>query len=151
MKMIYIKTLIIFLVNTPVFALSQANNCKSNFPSILFRGDEIVLRNQSFPLLSIIADSIKQYPQCNLKVKGYADGTKQGFQKSWDRVYATIKYLTEKQGISENRFIFDSGNSDGNYNSVDISATSENGPNMVPAPHPNLRYSSKSPSIRRQK
>ncbi len=47
-------------------------------------------------------------------------------------------YLTEKQGISESRVIFTYG-MEGSGTSVDLVPTTEEGPNTVPAPHPNLK------------
>ena len=52
------------------------------------------------------------------------------------------EYLVEKQGISQDRFIFSYGE-EGEANTVDLSSTREDGPNTVPAPHPNLQNSSK--------
>jgi OmpA-OmpF porin, OOP family len=46
--------------------------------------------------------------------------------------------MVERQGISEDRFIFDYG-TEGDVNTVDLMGTTEEGPNTVPAPHPNLR------------
>ena len=57
---------------------------------------------------------------------------------SWDRVNAVMKFLVEKQGIADNRIIFEYG-TEGDPNTVDLMPTTENGPNSVPAPHPNLQ------------
>ncbi|MBC7587446.1 MAG: hypothetical protein H7178_03720, partial [Chitinophagaceae bacterium] len=59
-------------------------------------------------------------------------------QMSWERVNAIIKYLVEKQGISESRLIFSYGQ-EGDADTVDLQGTTEDGPNTVPAPHPNLK------------
>ncbi|MFN5762284.1 MAG: hypothetical protein ACK44U_09405, partial [Sphingobacteriales bacterium] len=60
---------------------------------------------------------------------------------SWDRVNAVINFLVEKQGISSDRFIWKYGQSEGDQNTVDLRGAEqgEDGPNTVPAPHPNLR------------
>ena len=52
-----------------------------------------------------------------------------------------INYLVEKQGISSDRLIFKYGEVGGDCNTVDLRAADVNdeGPNTVPAPHPNLR------------
>jgi OOP family OmpA-OmpF porin len=51
-----------------------------------------------------------------------------------------INYLVEKEGISSDRFIFRYGQSGGDENTVDLKdGSNEEGPNTVPAPHPNLR------------
>ena len=71
---------------------------------------------------------------------GYCASSKSEQQLSWDRVNAVINYLVEKEGISADRFIFKYGQEGGDCNTVDLrDGTQEEGPNTVPAPHPNLR------------
>lgn len=81
---------------------------------------------------------IKENPECKIKVLGHGTASKIDQQLSWDRVNAVIRYLIEKAGISETRFIFEYG-TEGDLNTVDLSFTSEDGPQTLPAPHPNLR------------
>ena len=69
---------------------------------------------------------------------GYGASSKAAQQLSWERVNAVIKYLVEKQGVAESRFIFTYGQN-GDANTVDLQGTTEEGPNSVPAPHPNLK------------
>ena len=77
---------------------------------------------------------------CKVAVSGYGESSKKAQQLSWDRVNAVIKYLVEKEGISEDRFIFKFGLGEGDDNTIDLKdGTGEEGPNTVPAPHPNLR------------
>ena len=73
-----------------------------------------------------------------MKVIGYGTSSKSAQQMSWERVNAVIKYLVEKQGISESRLLFFYAQ-DGDANTVDLQGTLEDGPNTVPAPHPNLK------------
>jgi outer membrane protein OmpA-like peptidoglycan-associated protein len=85
------------------------------------------------------AQQLNANPNCHVKVVGYsAETSKQSQQLSWDRVNAVIKYLVEKQGISESRIIFSYGMS-GDANTVDLQPTTDSGPNTVPAPHPQYR------------
>ena len=56
--------------------------------------------------------------------------------RSWQDELEDV--LVEKQGISESRLIFVYGEN-GDANTVDLQGTTEDGPNTVPAPHPNLR------------
>jgi hypothetical protein len=74
-------------------------------------------------------------------VIGYCASSKSEQQRSWDRVNAVINYLVEKEGISGDRLIFQYGQEGGDCNTVDLraAAAGEEGPNNVPAPHPNLR------------
>ena len=68
------------------------------------------------------------------------DTNKSMQQLSWDRVNSIINYLVEKEGISSDRFIFKYGEAGGDVNTVDLrDSQNEEGPNTVPAPHPNLR------------
>ena len=91
-------------------------------------------------LLATIAEKMRNNPNCKVAVIGYGESSKSAQQLSWDRVNAVIKYLVEKEGISSDRFIFRYGQSGGEENTIDLKdGTGEEGPNTVPAPHPNLR------------
>ena len=49
--------------------------------------------------------------------------------------------MVDKEGISQDRFIFNYGQQGGDCNTVDLRAAGEGetGPNRVDPPHPNLR------------
>lgn len=119
----------------PAEATPQCNI--GSLPSIQFKG-KATLSKDAQNILNGVAARINANPSCNIKVIGYAASSKASQQLSWDRVNAVIKYLVEKQGVSENRFIFTYGQ-DGDANTVDLQGTLEAGPNTVPAPHPNLK------------
>lgn len=109
-------------------------------PSVNFRGKSITLSNDAKALLSSAAQQIKANPNCKIAVVGYCSTNKSEQQLSWDRVNAVINYLVEKEGISSDRFIFKYGETGGECTTVDLrDGTGEEGPNTVPAPHPNLR------------
>jgi OOP family OmpA-OmpF porin len=82
---------------------------------------------------------IKASPICKVKVIGHPAADKVSQQLTWERVNAIIKYLVEKQNIAESRFIFTYDGGNGDQNTIDLQGTMEDGPNTVPAPHPNLR------------
>jgi len=108
-------------------------------PSIHFTGkNNSKLDKEALGLLAGIAQKMKDNPNSRVKVIGYGSTDKKAQQASWEKVNAVIKYLVEKQGIAENRFIFTYGQ-DGDANTVDVQFTAEEGPNTVPAPHPNLK------------
>ena len=112
--------------------------CSINaLPSVQFKGSA-KLTNDAEIVLASAATSLKSNPDCKMKVIGYGASSKSAQQLSYDRVNAVIKYLVEKQGISESRLIFVYGQ-DGDANTVDLQGTTEDGPNTVPAPHPNLK------------
>lgn len=108
-----------------------------DLPSIVFKkGAQLSREAQS--ALAAAAAKIKANPSCKVKLIGYGTSSKNAQQLSWERVNAVKKYLIEQQGISETRIIFSYGQ-DGDANTVDIQATTEEGPMNLPAPHPNLK------------
>jgi len=111
-----------------------------DLPSITFSGRAVTLTNDAKALLASVAQKMRNNPNCRVAVIGYGESSKAAQQLSWDRVNAVINYLVEKEGISSDRFIFRYGQGEGAENTVDLrDATGEEGPNTVPAPHPNLR------------
>lgn len=111
-----------------------------DLPSITFPGRTVSLDNDSKAVLASVAEKIRNNPNCKIAVIGYGESSKSAQQLSWDRVNAVINYLVEKEGISADRFIFKYGEGGGDPNTVDLrDGTAEEGPNAVPAPHPNLR------------
>jgi OmpA-OmpF porin, OOP family len=117
-----------------------AKECNVSLPSVTFKAGSNKLSKDAEAVLAAAAAQVKANPSCNVKVIGYGASDKRSQQLSWDRVNAIIKYLVEKQGIAEDRFIFTYGQ-DGDANTVDLEGTVENGPNTVPAPHPSLKKS----------
>jgi outer membrane protein OmpA-like peptidoglycan-associated protein len=111
-----------------------------NMPSITFKGHTVTLSKDNQALLASAAAQLRDNPNCKIAVIGYGESSKAAQQLSWDRVNAVINYLVEKEGVSSDRFIFRYGQSGGDENTVDLrDGTGEEGPNTVPAPHPNLR------------
>jgi hypothetical protein len=111
-----------------------------DLPSITFKGRSINLSHDAEALLATVADKMRNNPSCKVAVIGYGESSKSAQQLSWDRVNEIIKYLVEKEGISSDRFIFRYGQEGGDENTIDLKdGTGEEGPNSLPAPHPNLR------------
>jgi outer membrane protein OmpA-like peptidoglycan-associated protein len=111
-----------------------------DLPSITFRGRSVNLTKDHKALLATVAQKMRDNPNCKVAVIGYGESSKAAQQLSWDRVNAVINYLVEKEGVSSDRFIFRYGQSGGEENTIDLKdGTGEEGPNTVPAPHPNLR------------
>ncbi len=108
-------------------------------PSVSFGGSAIALSSTATSVLDGAAAQIKANPLCRICVVGHGGASKREQQLSWDRVNSVINYLVEKQGIGRDRFVFKYGE-DGDKNTVDLQDCSgEDGPNMVPAPHPQYR------------
>jgi len=110
----------------------------SDLPSITFKKGA-KLSTDATKLLDAAAAKIKANPDCKVKVVGHPTASKAAQQLSYDRVESVIKYLVDKQGISESRFIFSYDGGAGDANTIDLLGTLEDGPNTVPAPHPNLK------------
>lgn len=108
-----------------------------SLPSVQFKGSAKLSKENEIVLANAAA-KINANPNCKVKVIGYGASSKSAQQLSWDRVNAVIKYLVEKQGVAESRFIWSYGQ-DGDVNTVDLQGTIEDGPNTVPAPFPNLK------------
>jgi hypothetical protein len=110
-------------------------------PSIAFKANNKDLSADAKAVLAIVAARMRNNPECKVVVVGYCSSTKREQQISWDRVNAIISHLVEKEGIRSDRLIFNYGEPGGDCNTVDLRAANEGeeGPNTVPAPHPNLR------------
>ena len=123
---------------------TPAMNCAQllgALPSVSFARGSVRLSDDAQRLLAIVADRMRNNPDCKVVVAGYCASNKVEQQRSWDRVNAIINYLVEKEGVSADRFIFKYGEEGGDCDTVDIRSAGEGeeGPNTVPAPHPNLR------------
>ncbi|RXK82848.1 OmpA family protein [Filimonas effusa] len=110
----------------------------TNLPSLTFKSGAVRIGKDGEAILASIAEKMNANPTCKVKIIGYGAANKRAQQLSWDRVNAVEKYLVEKQGISESRLLFVYGQ-EGDANTVDFEGTTEDGPNSVPAPHPNLK------------
>ncbi len=120
-------------------SLKMTSTCSiGSLPSVQFKAGSAVLNATAKSLLDNVAQQLSANPNCKVKLVGYGASDKKAQQLSWDHVNAVKTYLTEKQGISESRVIFTYG-MEGSGTSVDLMATTEEGPNTVPAPHPNLK------------
>ncbi|MFZ1798771.1 MAG: OmpA family protein [Chitinophagaceae bacterium] len=120
-------------------AASPASCTLSALPSVQFKSGSVTLSASAQSILNSVAQQMMANPSCNVSVMGHGASDKRAQQLSWDRVNAVIKYLTEKQGISEGRLIFGGYGTAGDSNTVDMMGTSQTGPNMLPAPHPQFQ------------
>lgn len=124
----------------PVVAPLTCAQKMGPLPSVAFKAGKNELSNDAKAVLATAASKIRNNPDCKVVVVGYCSSDKKQQQLSWDHVNAVITYLEEKEGISAGRFIFNYGQEGGDCNTVDLRAANEGeeGPNAVPAPHPNL-------------
>lgn len=90
--------------------------------------------------LSTLAAQMKANPTCKVVIVGMGNVNKKQQQRSWDRVNSVIEYMSEKQLIERNRFIFQYGQSgDANGVMYRSAVAGEEGRDNVPPPFPNLR------------
>jgi outer membrane protein OmpA-like peptidoglycan-associated protein/opacity protein-like surface antigen len=117
----------------------KAGTCNiGSLPSVQFASG-VKISADATSILDAAAAQIKANPDCKICVVGHGGASKREQQLSWDRVESVISYLVEKQGISRDRFVFKYGE-EGDSNTVDLQdCSNEEGPNMVPAPHPQYR------------
>ena len=121
--------------------VKQASCAITDLPSVSFSKGASSISKDAQAVLASVAGKLRNNPSCKVVVTGYGEASKSSQQLSWDRVNAVINFLVEKQGISSDRFIWKYGQTEGDPNTVDLrsAADGEEGPNTVPAPHPNLR------------
>jgi OmpA-OmpF porin, OOP family len=121
-------------------AVPVAATCNiGSLPSAQFASGSAKVGKDAESILASAAGQIKANPLCKICVVGHGGASKREQQLSWDRVNAVINYLVEKQGISRDRFVFKYGE-EGDGNTVDLQdCSNEEGPNTVPAPHPQYR------------
>lgn len=125
-------------------AVAPAPTCEQKLgalPSVAFKAGSNKLTDDAKAVLAAVASRVRNNPGCNVVVVGYCAADKREQQMSWDRVNAIITYMVDKEGISQDRFIFNYGQQGGDCNTVDLRAAAdgETGPNRVDPPHPNLR------------
>ena len=111
-----------------------------DLPSVSFKGRTIALSNDTKAVLAGVAERMRNNANCRVSVIGYGESNKAAQQLSWDRVNTVINYMVEKEGVSQDRFVFKYGTEGGAPDTVDLrEATNDDVPNSVPAPSPNLR------------
>ncbi|HQV61345.1 MAG: OmpA family protein [Chitinophagaceae bacterium] len=124
--------------------IKQANDCATllgALPSVSFKAGSNKLSDDTKAVLATVASKLRNNPGCKVVVVGYCSSSKKEQQLSWDHVNAVINHMVDKEGISQDRFIFNYGQEGGDCNTVDLRAAGEGeeGPNRVEPPHPNLR------------
>jgi hypothetical protein len=118
--------------------VSACSNIMSG--SIAFDANTSRIRPAAQSQLATLAAQMQANPTCKVVITGAGNSSKVQQQRSWDRVNAIIEYMSDKNGIDRNRFIFQYGQA-GDENSVMYrsAAQGEEGPANVAPPFPNLR------------
>ena len=109
-------------------------------PTLSFKSGSVKLSDDTKAALATVASKMRNSPGCRVVVVGYCASDKKKQQISWDRVNAVINYMVDKEGISQDRFVFVSGQDNENCDNVDmqVAAEGDDRPSRVDPPHPNL-------------
>ncbi len=90
--------------------------------------------------LGVLTSQMQAYPNCKVVILGGGSGSKAKEQHSWEHVDAVIKYMSEKNNISRDRFIFKYGEvGDENLVTYRPANSDEQGTNNPPPPHPEIK------------
>jgi len=108
--------------------------------SIMFPGTSSKITPSMQAQLATLAAQMQANPDCKVVIAGNAGSSKLAQQRSWDRVNAVIEYMSEKNNIDRNRFIFQyEGQAPENSVMYRSANPGEEGPSNVAPPHPDLR------------
>lgn len=108
--------------------------------SIIFTSNSAHIGAGMQAQMATLAAQMQANPTCKVVITGAGNGSKLQQQRSWDRVNAVIEYMSEKNGISRDRFIFQYGQAgDANTVMYRSAMSGEEGPANVAPPFPNLR------------
>jgi OOP family OmpA-OmpF porin len=100
---------------------ANANACNlGDLPSISFKNRSLALSSDAKAMLATVASKLKNSAGCSITVTGYPAATKASQALCNKRVNAIKAYLTEKEGISEDRIITNCEPGGGDVNTVDI-------------------------------
>lgn len=90
--------------------------------------------------LATLAAQMQANPLCKVVIMGGGTGSKIKEQKSWEHVNAVIEYMSDKNSIGRDRFIFKYGEAGEEgivtYRPANVD---EGGDSNVPPPHPNIK------------
>jgi len=108
--------------------------------TLLFTGSSDHISAPMEAQLAVLAAQMQSNPNCKVVILGGGSGSKAKEQHSWNHVHAVIEYMSEKNNISRDRFIFKYGE-EGDENIVTYRSANvdETGSSNVPPPHPELK------------
>ena len=90
--------------------------------------------------LATLAAQMQANPLCKVVIMGGGSGSKIKEQKSWEHVNAVIEYMSDKNSIGRDRFIFKYGEGgDESIVTYRPANVDEGGDSNVPPPHPNIK------------
>lgn len=99
----------------------DSNKCQiGDLPSVSFRGNSGALSSDAKAMLATVASKLKNSADCGITVTGYPAASKASQALCNKRIDAIKAYLTEKEGISEDRIDTNCEVGGGDSNTVDI-------------------------------
>ncbi len=126
-------------------ANTNNNNSKNpcgniNAGALLFPEGSTKINKGMQVQLATLAAQMQANPLCKVVIMGGGTGSKIKEQKSWEHVNAVIEYMSDKNSIGRDRFIFKYGEA-GEENVVTFRPANidEGGDSNVPPPHPDIR------------
>jgi len=94
--------------------------------------------------LAVLTSQMQASPDCKVVIMGAGSGSKVKEQRSWEHVNAVIEYMSEKNNIDRNRFIFRYGEAgDENIVTYRSADQGETGTVNPPPPHPEIKTEEK--------
>jgi len=108
--------------------------------TILFTNNSNHISTGMEAQLAVLAAQMQASPLCKAVIIGGGSGSKTKEQHSWEHVNAIIEYMSEKNNISRERFIFKYGEAgDENIVTYRSANADESGTGNVPPPHPDIK------------
>jgi outer membrane protein OmpA-like peptidoglycan-associated protein len=94
--------------------------CPTDYPSLAFKGNSIVLSNDAKAMCATVAVKMKANPNCNININGYPEASKASQAVCQKRVDAVKRHLVEREGISADRITTNCEVGGGEKNTIDI-------------------------------
>lgn len=94
--------------------------CPTDYPSVSFKGNSASLGSDAKAFLANAASKLKANANCSITITGYPEASKASQAVCQKRLDAIKKYLTETEGISEDRISTNCEIGGGDKNTVDI-------------------------------
>jgi OOP family OmpA-OmpF porin len=108
--------------------------------TILFTSNSTHISTGMEAQLAVLAAQMQASPLCKVVIMGGGSGSKIKEQHSWEHVDAIIAYMSEKNNVGRDRFIFKYGEAGDEsivtYRSANVD---ESGASNVPPPHPEIK------------
>ncbi len=96
------------------------NKCPCDYPTLVFKGDEVVLSKELKESLAIASKKLKENPFCKIMFNGYSESSKRTQKLCQIRLDNIKLYFIEREGISSDRIYVNCEIGGGDKKIVDI-------------------------------